>query len=244
MTATPETGTLVARWVVLDIEGTMTPTASVHRTLYDYARARLEPWIREHAGESEVSRTLDEVRELAGLAESAGVPEIVAVLHEWMDADHKASPLKALQGWIWQGGFASGELEMEFFDDVLPALRRWRDTGLRLAVFSSGSVTAQKSSFSNTVGGDVRELFEAHFDTTNAGPKKEPASYGSIADSLGAPAGELLFLSDVPAELDAARESGWWVAGLARAGEPFAEADFGTHTAVGSFDNIEVEALS
>lgn len=232
-----------ARWVVLDIEGTMTPTATVHRTLYDYARTRLGPWIREHAEQAEVARTLDDVREQAGLAASADVDEVVAVLHEWMDADSKASPLKALQGWIWQGGFASGELEMDFFDDVLPALRRWRSAGLRLAVFSSGSVTAQKSSFSNTVGGDVRELFEAHFDTANAGPKKESGSYAAIAGALGAASGELLFLSDVPAELDAAAEAGWQAIGLVRAGEPFAEADFSARTAVGSFDEIEVKPL-
>lgn len=232
-----------ARWVVLDIEGTMTPTATVHRALYDYARARLAPWIREHAEQPEVARALDEVREQAGLPAPAGVDEVVAVLHEWMDADRKASPLKALQGWIWQGGFATGDLEMDFFDDVLPALRRWRSAGLRLAVFSSGSVTAQKSSFSNTVGGDVRELFEAHFDTTNAGPKKESGSYAAIAGALGAAAGELLFLSDVPAELDAAAGSGWQAIGLVRAGEPFADADFGARTAVGSFDDIEVKPL-
>ena len=232
-----------ARWVVLDIEGTMTPTATVHRTLYDYARARLQPWIREHAADPEVAGVLDEVREQAELPASAGVDEIAAVLHAWMDADRKAGPLKALQGWIWQGGFASGELEMDFFADVLPALRRWRERGLRLAVFSSGSVTAQKSSFSNTVGGDVRELFEAHFDTANAGPKKETGSYAAIADSLGRPAGELLFLSDVPAELDAARECGWQAVGLVRAGEPFADADFGARTAVGSFDDLEVAPL-
>lgn len=243
MTATPETGALVARWVVLDIEGTMTPTESVHRTLFDYARTRLQPWVREHAADPEVARTLDEVREQAGLDPAAGVDDVVAVLHAWMDADRKASPLKALQGWIWQRGFASGDLQMQFFDDVLPALRHWHERGLRLAVFSSGSVTAQKSSFSNTVGGDVRELFGAHFDTANAGPKKEPASYASIAGSLGAAGGELLFLSDVPAELDAARESGWQQVGLRRTGEPFAGADFGAHRAVGSFDEIGVQPL-
>lgn len=235
--------TRAARWVVLDIEGTMTPTATVHRTLYDYARARLEPWIRAHAADPEVARALDEVRELAELPASADVDEVVAVLRTWMDADRKASPLKTLQGWIWQGGFASGDLEMDFFADVLPALRRWRQRGLRLVVFSSGSVTAQKSSFSSTTGGDLRELFEAHFDTTNAGPKKESASYGTIAGSLGSAGNELLFLSDVPAELDAARASGWQAVGLVRPGEPFADADFGTCPAVDSFDEIEVKPL-
>lgn len=241
MTATSGTGTLTARWVVLDIEGTMTPTERVHATLYGYARTRLQPWIDEHSADPVVRQALREIRELAELPESASTQEIVAVLHEWMDADRKISALKTLQGLIWQHGFATGELEMDFFDDVLPVLRRWRGCGLRLAVFSSGSVTAQESSFSNTVGGDVRELFAAHFDTINAGPKKESAAYSRIADSLVAAPEELVFLSDVPAELDAAVAAGWRAVGVARSREPFADADFGTHRTIGSFDEIEVE---
>jgi enolase-phosphatase E1 len=168
----------------------------------------------------------------------------VAVLHSWMDDDRKASPLKTLQGLIWQDGYARKELTTEYFPDVVPALREWSRRGLGLAVFSSGSVAGQIASFSHTTEGDLRELFAQHFDTVNAGPKRESRSYHAIAEALGAPAEQVVFLSDVPAELDAAAAAGWRAIGLARPGEPFADADFGAHPVTGSFDAIRIEVAS
>jgi enolase-phosphatase E1 len=230
---------VTARWVVLDIEGTLTPTSQVHRVLYDYARPRLEPWIRDHPQDAEVQAAVGQVKTEVGLPDSAATEEIVSVLHSWMDVDRKATPLKTLQGLIWQDGYARRELTTEYFGDVVPALRGWRDQGLRLAVFSSGSVAAQIASFSHTTEGDLRELFEHHFDTVNAGPKREQRSYQAIAAGLGdPPPDQIVFLSDVPAELDAAAAAGWRTVGLARAGEPFADADFGGHPVVSRFDEI------
>lgn len=234
-----------ARWVVVDIEGTLTPTSQVHVVLYDYARPRLGPWIDEHPDDPTVRAAVDEVRDEAGLPPEAGTADVVAVLHEWMDADRKAAPLKTLQGLIWQDGYARGELTTEYFPDVAPALRAWRERGLGLAVFSSGSVAGQIASFSHTTEGDLRGLFAHHFDTVNAGPKREEPSYRAIAAGLGdPPPAEIVFLSDVPAELDAAAAAGWQTVGLARDGEPFADADFGKHTTVGGFAEIRIEATS
>ncbi|MFG1705838.1 acireductone synthase [Nonomuraea sp. M3C6] len=219
-------------WIVLDIEGTTSSTESVHVGLYSYARPRLGPWIDAHRDDPVVA---------AAVAETGGATtaETVAILHGWMDGDVKATPLKTLQGQIWADGFARGELTAHFFDDVPPALRAWREEGRRLAVFSSGSVASQRPWFAHTAAGDLSVLVERHFDTVNAGPKREPASYQSIAEALGAQPGELLFLSDVPAELDAAGAAGWRTTGVRRPGEPSEHAGFGDHPVVTSFEEIK-----
>jgi enolase-phosphatase E1 len=233
--------TLTARWVVVDIEGTLTPTSMVHVVLYDYARPRLGPWITEHPDDPVVADAVREIRSLGGLSEDAGTDVVVAVLHEWMAKDQKIAPLKTLQGLIWQRGYADGDLVTEFFPDVVPALRAWHDTGLDLAVFSSGSVAGQVASFSRTTDGDVTSLFSQHFDTVNAGPKREAPSYAAIASALDAEKGQIVFFSDVPAELDAAAADGWQTVGLARPGEPFGDADFGPHLAIRSFADVTVD---
>ncbi|OLF14651.1 2,3-diketo-5-methylthio-1-phosphopentane phosphatase [Actinophytocola xanthii] len=232
---------ITAEWVVLDIEGTLTATSQVHVVLYDYARPRLGPWIEAHPDDPVTTAAVAETRELGGLASDADTAAVVAVLHGWMAQDRKAAPLKTLQGLIWQRGFASGELTTELFPDVTPALRAWHDAGLRLAVFSSGSVPGQVASFSRTTEGDLTGLFREHFDTVNAGPKREEPSYRTIAERLGAEPDRIVFLSDVPAELDAARSAGWRTVGVARPGEPFGDADFGPHPTVASLAEVSVE---
>jgi enolase-phosphatase E1 len=232
---------LTARWVVVDIEGTLTPTSQVHVVLYDYARPRLGPWIDANPHDPVVADAVSAIRSFAGLPDTADTAAIVEVLHGWMDADKKIAPLKTLQGLIWQRGYADGDLVTEFFPDVVPALRSWHDTGLDLAVFSSGSVAGQVASFSRTTEGDVTSLFSAHFDTVNAGPKREASSYSAIASALNASGSSIVFFSDVPAELDAAAADGWQTVGLARPGEPFADADFGSHLAVKSFGEVTVD---
>jgi enolase-phosphatase E1 len=227
-----------ADWVVLDIEGTLTATSQVHVVLYDYARPRLGPWIDAHGDDPVVADAVAETRKLGNLSENATTDEVVAVLHGWMDADQKIAPLKTLQGLIWEKGYASGDLTTEFFPDVAPKLRGWHADGLRLAVFSSGSVAGQVASFSRTTDGDLTGLFSKHFDTVNAGPKREEPSYQAIAAGLGAEPARIVFFSDVPAELDAAREAGWQTVGVAREGEPFGDADFGPHQTIGSFDEV------
>ncbi len=235
---------VTARWVVVDIEGTLTPTSQVHVVLYDYARPRLGPWIDSHGDDPVTAEAVAQVKADAGLDAEAGTPEVVAVLHAWMDADRKAAPLKTLQGLIWQHGYAHRELTTTYFPDAVPALRDWKRRGAGLAVFSSGSVAGQVASFSHTTEGDLRPLFSHHFDTVNAGPKREAPSYAAIAAGLGATnPGEIVFLSDVPAELDAAAQAGWQTVGLARDGEPYAHADFGAHPVVASFDEITLHPL-
>jgi enolase-phosphatase E1 len=234
---------VTAACVVLDIEGTTSPTSAVLGGLYDYARPRLGPWIAEHADDPVVASAVADVRRSAGLAEDAPDDEVVRVLHEWMDGDVKATPLKALQGQIWAEGFAAGELTSRFFPDVAPALRAWHESGVRLAVFSSGSVASQRPWFRYTDVGDLSDLVDDWFDTANAGPKREPASFRRIADrieeALGVRSG-LVFLSDVPAELEAAASAGWAAVGVRRQGEPYEQADFTGHPVVASFADLSV----
>ncbi|WP_033438466.1 acireductone synthase [Saccharothrix sp. NRRL B-16314] len=221
----------MSEWVVLDIEGTLSATDQVLVTLYDYARPRLGPWIDEHPDDPTVVEAVAQIRELSGV--DGGTDELVRVLHGWMDADQKVTPLKTLQGLIWQRGYAVGDLVAEFFPDVVPALRKWHDEGKDLAVFSSGSVAGQVAFFAHTTDGDLTSLFQYHFDTVNAGPKREAGSYLKIASALDVPdAADITFYSDVPAELDAAAEAGWRTVGVARPGEPYGDADFGPHRTV------------
>lgn len=235
---------VAASWVVLDIEGTTSSTSSVHVGLYSYARPRLEPFITANADDPEVREAVAQVRADGGLPEDAPVADVVAVLHGWMDGDVKATPLKTLQGRIWADGFAAGELTSHFFPDVPPALRAWRERGLRLAVFSSGAVSSQRPWFRHSDAGDLSVLIERHFDTVNAGPKKEAGSFRRIAESLDAPPDRLLFLSDVPAELDAAAAAGWHAVGVRRPGEPSEKADFGPHPVIATFDELTLKEAS
>ena len=233
---------LTARTVVLDIEGTTGAAGYVHGTLYDHARPRLGPWIDAHADDPVVAGAVAQTRADGGLPEDAGTDEVVRVLHAWMDDDVKATPLKTLQGQIWAAAYAAGELSSHFFDDVVPRLREWHDRGVRLAVFSSGSVASQVPWFRHAPAGDLTPMITAYFDTVTAGPKREAASYAAIAAALGDEPGRLLFLSDLPAELFAAREAGWQVVGVRRAGEPNADADFGDVPVIAEFTELDVVA--
>lgn len=185
--------------VITDIEGTTTPIAFVHRVLFPYARERMADFVA------------------SGHATLADVPEPkLQTLLGWMDRDEKVTALKTIQGILWDEGYRNGALTAQVYDDVPPALRRWARAGLRLFVYSSGSIPAQKLLFGHTGQGDLTPLFQAYFDTTT-GPKREAASYGTIAKGIGLPAAEILFLSDIEAELDAASAAGLQTCQLLRA---------------------------
>jgi enolase-phosphatase E1 len=215
--------------VVTDIEGTTSSITFVHEVLFPYARERLAGFIARNR--DALAALLDEVRAAEGgsdLEEAA----VVAALRRWIDEDRKATPLKTLQGMIWRYGYESGELTAHVYDDVAPALRRWHGRGLRLFVYSSGSVGAQQLLFAHSVAGDLTPLFEAYFDT-RVGAKTDTGSYGRIAAAIGLPPAEILFLSDAPAEIAAARAAGLKAVRLARDGQAVAGD-------VASFDEISV----
>ncbi|MFJ8108715.1 acireductone synthase [Streptomyces sp. NPDC096132] len=225
--------------VVLDIEGTTSATGFVVDVLYPYSRARFAELLTERAAEPEVARAIAQVRELTGEPD-ADAAAIEKTLNAWLDDDRKATPLKTLQGIVWAEGFARGDLVSHFYDDVVPALRAWHAAGLRLYVYSSGSVSAQRAWFTNSPEGDLMPLVSGLYDTENAGPKQEAAAYRRIAEAAGVAPDRLLFLSDRPGELDAAREAGWHAVGIRRPGEPYYEQGVGDHAQAGTFDEITV----
>ncbi len=191
--------------VLMDIEGTTTSVAFVHDVLFPYARDRLPAFCAAHPDDA----ALAEVRRL-----KPETPTLTALL-DWMARDEKITPLKDIQGRIWADGYRRGELVAEIYPDVPPALRRWVKAGLRLYVYSSGSVAAQKLLFGHTPAGDLTPLFQGFFDT-NSGGKREAGSYRGIARGANVPPAECLFLSDIEAELDAAAAAGLMTCQLVR----------------------------
>lgn len=216
--------------IVTDIEGTTSSIAFVHEVLFPYSRARLADYVAAHR--EAVAPILDRVRAEAGdpALDEAGC---VKLLLEWHDADRKIAPLKDLQGMIWADGFAAGAFTGHIYPDAVEGLRRWHARGIALYIYSSGSVAAQKLLFGHSDYGDLLPLFAGHFDTA-VGGKREAASYAAIATAIGAPAAEILFLSDVEAELAAAQEAGMLVILLARDGMP----EVSDYPVTNSFDSI------
>jgi enolase-phosphatase E1 len=242
MNDTPDPLLVHAKVLVVDLEGTTSAAGFILGDLYDYARPRLAGWIDDHTDDPAIAEARSQVIADAHLATTASTDEIVAVLHEWMERDVKATPLKTIQGQIWAEGFDRGEVTSHFFDDVVPRLKRWHDAGVALAVFSSGSIASQVPWFKHSPSGDLTPLVTDFFDTVKAGPKKVAASYDRIAAALGVAAGDIVFFTDNPGEVDAALEAGWQVVAFSREGEPFFEADFGAASVVASFDDVEVVA--
>jgi enolase-phosphatase E1 len=220
------------RAIVTDIEGTTSSISFVKDVLFPYARAHLPEYVRANTENAEVRGLLDAARSEAGAALDDDA--VVATLLRWIDEDRKITPLKALQGLVWENGYRSGKLIGHIYDDAYQQLRAWREQGLRLYVFSSGSVKAQKLLFGHTTKGDLHSLFDGYFDTT-IGAKKDTIAYRRIAEAIGLPAAEVLFLSDVKEELDAARAAGMKTCWLVR-GDNAATSD---HPLAHRFDEIQ-----
>lgn len=202
--------------IVTDIEGTTTSISFVYDVLFPYAREHLADFVRGHAEDALVTPYLNDVRMEAGT--ELDLEGVIAQLQQWMAEDKKVTPLKALQGLVWEAGYQNGDLIGHVYADAYKNLQSWREQGITLAVYSSGSVKAQKLLFSHTKYGDLTPLFSAYFDTT-VGAKAESVSYQKIANALKLPAGEILFLSDVDKELAAAKQAGMQTCWLVRDAE-------------------------
>jgi enolase-phosphatase E1 len=222
------------RTVLLDIEGTVSSIAFVKDTLFPYARAQLPAYVHEH--QRELGGIFAEVRQLEGRPDLT-VDEIIALFMTWIDQDRKITPLKTLQGLIWKAGYDSGELTAHLYEDAFAALRAWHRAGLRLCIYSSGSVAAQQLLFAHTHHGDLTPLLSGYFDT-RTGPKLEAASYTAIAAALTAPPASILFLSDHPGEILAARSAGLQAIRVDRESPATAPAD---GPAVHLFDELAID---
>jgi len=221
--------------VLTDIEGTTSSINFVHRVLFPHARQALPDFLRSHHGAAEVQPWLAQVA-----AETAtpvdDLPALTAILLDWIDADRKHTALKALQGLIWRDGYVSGAYQAHVYADVPAALDDWHAQGLKLYVYSSGSIAAQRLLFGHTTDGDLRGLFDGYFDTTS-GAKRDSASYLGIATAIALPPARILFLSDIEAELDAAAAAGMATILLRRDADTAAPS--GRHRTATSFEHID-----
>jgi enolase-phosphatase E1 len=218
------------RGILLDIEGTTSSISFVHDVMFPYVRQHLSDYLERHWDSREMDTVRSQIARDDGcgnwdiwlqrqhIEESKARQAAEAQVLRLMDGDVKATGLKTLQGLIWENGFRSGELKSHVYDDVLPAVEAWRARGWDVRIYSSGSVAAQRLFFGHVVGrGDCLKLFSGYYDTT-IGSKREAASYLRIAQDWGLPPGDILFISDLEAELAAAAAAGLQVAASVRPG--------------------------
>ena len=201
------------RAILLDIEGTTTPIAFVHEVLFSYAREHAKEFLTNNIDSAEVRADIALLREEHALDVSNDLhppplTDSIAAYLDWLMArDRKSTGLKSLQGKIWREGYLNGSLKAQVFADVAPAFARWRNAGLSINIFSSGSVLAQQLLFAHTDAGDLTRFIDNYFDT-NVGKKGEADSYRRIAAALNLAANQIVFISDIGAELDAAQQAG------------------------------------
>lgn len=235
------------RAILLDIEGTTSSISFVHDVMFPFVLQRLESFLEQQWQRSDVQQACQQIAVDAGHAslaswqQTAQPPSLQALVatevRRLMAGDVKATGLKALQGLIWEEGFASGELVAHVYPDVLPAIRHWRALDLDVRIYSSGSIAAQKLFFGHIAEvGNCLDLFTGHYDTTS-GSKREPDSYRSIARDWGLPAGKILFISDLAAELLAARSAGLQVCASVRPGNASLPVEFDVRR-IQSFDQV------
>ena len=241
------------RAILLDIEGTITPIAFVHEVLFPYAFSHVGNYLASHFGDAETKADIARLRQehaidmdhdlkpprLIDKSTHDQIESMVSYVHWLIERDRKSTSLKSLQGKIWRQGYTDGTLKAPVFADVAPALVRWRDAGLKISIFSSGSLVAQQLLFAHTELGDLTHLIDGYFDTTT-GSKAVTDSYRRIASALGRAEEEVLFISDVVAELDAASAAGMQMLLSVRPGNPAQVA--GRHQVIRTFDEIPLTA--
>ncbi len=222
--------------ILTDIEGTTSSIHFVHEVLFPYAAKNLPEFVRNNHAKPEVNSALQDVAALAGIA-ADDIDALIAQLLRWISDDKKVTPLKSLQGLVWEHGYRNGDYKAHIYADALTALQAWHQQGIDLYVYSSGSVYAQKLFFEFNEGGDLRRFFKGYFDTVT-GAKREVESYQKIQQVIGKPASEILFLSDIVEELEAAAAAGMHTAWLQR---DTAEIEHTPrHLCVASFADIEL----
>ncbi|KAM5194377.1 enolase-phosphatase E1 [Mantella aurantiaca] len=244
--------------VLLDIEGTTTPITFVKEILFPYIQDNVKEYLQTHWQEEECQKDIQHLRLQAekdrGLSGFVPIPvneaEVQQIIQGVVDnvnwqisLDRKTTALKGLQGHMWRAAYASGQVKGEVYDDVVPALKKLKEAGIKLYVFSSGSVEAQKLLFGYSIEGDLRELFQGHFDTT-VGPKMESESYRKIAAHIGCSTENILFLTDITKEAKAAKEAGMNVAVVVRPGNAaLTDEEKASYPLINSFEQITLHPV-
>lgn len=224
--------------IVTDIEGTTSSIRFVKDVLFVYAERFLPEFVRKHKEERDVAR------QLRSMSENTGIPlknteALIDQLRLWMHEDKKVTELKALQGMVWERGYQRGEYQAHIYADVPPKLQEWLDAGINLYVYSSGSEKAQRLFFRYSSCGDLRLMFAGYFDTS-IGAKQDVQSYLNLAEQIALPPKDILFLSDIEAELDAAAEAGINTLWVVRPQEGTVAPKKSRHPIVSSFADIKL----
>ena len=221
--------------ILTDIEGTTSSLSFVRDVLFPYSRTHLPLFIKAHAQDPLIQKELEAINQLKGAVLSQ--EEAIDQLLTWIQQDQKVTPLKALQGLIWEAGYEQGDFHGHLYEDAARMLKVWASQGLKLYVFSSGSIKAQKLLFGHTEEGDLSPLFSDFFDT-RIGSKQDPEAYRAIARATRQPASSILFLSDIGTELDAARAAGMATTQLIRENQPTHSEQ---HAVAKTFDDIALQ---
>lgn len=219
--------------ILLDIEGTIGDIRFVRDVLFPYARERMNQTLFAHWHEPDIAHAVGQAREISGLALDGAVAATELFL-SWMDEDKKITPLKAVQGYIWREGYIQGALKAHLYPDAADAFAVWRGQGLKLYIYSSGSIDAQKLYLQYSVAGDVSAYFDGFFDTTT-GPKQDAESYSAIAKHLDLAPSRIMFFSDMKPEILAAKAAGLSAIRIDRALAPSTRADDADSAVLGSF---------
>lgn len=225
------------KYILTDVEGTTTSISFVHETLFPFAKERLKAFVTKNSNRQDVQDVLKQTKATAKSEDQKDISDDEAcdLLIHWIKTDRKHPALKNLQGLIWEEGYRSGEIQGHVYQDVPVALKAWKEAGLTLGVYSSGSVQAQHLIFEFSTAGNLRPYFSNHFDTA-VGHKREVLSYSNIANLLKLSASEILFLSDIKEELDAARVAGMQTIQLVRQNDVV----IGDHKTVRDFSEIKI----
>lgn len=225
--------------ILTDIEGTTTSIDFVYDVLFPYFEQNISRLLEMQANQT-VAETFKAIKAKLSSTTPNQVTndDVIAQLRSWISGDEKITELKTLQGILWEEAYVSGQIQGHIYPDVPEALNDWHKNGLSLNVYSSGSVPAQKLLFGYSEQGDMTDLFNDYFDT-RIGHKREKESYSKIANALTLEPGEILFLSDIEEELDAAKSAGFEVLQLVRPGTIPSK----THKTVRDFSQIEINCV-
>lgn len=226
-------------YILLDIEGTTTSISFVHDTLFPYSKKHLSQYITEHRQDLKVAKCLKEAHAIM-VEEGSSAPynegAVIEQLQDWIKQDRKAKPLKTIQGYIWKDGYEQKQYQSHIYKDVVPSLKDWISNDIELYIYSSGSIEAQKLLFAHTEWGDLRPLIKGYFDT-GIGHKRQEQSYQRICQEIECRGEQILFLSDVAEELNAAKKAKLQTAHIVREGTT----QLGYDPSFASFDQISFE---
>ncbi|XP_039970751.1 enolase-phosphatase E1 [Bactrocera tryoni] len=235
--------------ILSDIEGTTTSISFVKDVLFPYAKTHSKEFLEESWNNAETQKIVQDLRKLSQYKDYLGPVDeqptaspgnVASFVNFLIEKDLKVGPLKTLQGLIWAKGYANGNIKGHIYSDVLPAIKRWHEAGLRLAIYSSGSVKAQQLLFGQSEMGNLLPYISGHYDTA-VGHKQQKESYVNIAKDLDLPAEDILFLTDVVKEAEAARDAGMQVALLNRPGNaPLTDDDKTAFTFADNFNNLKI----